>query len=109
MQPTTPAPLPNRRAFLWSLGSVGIVGKALAPTKAFASSSANPSETVYRFSTPECEVQMSVEYFATSEIHKLRFRDSLSPQAFCLSADGTEDRSCLAPFSGALAIAHYHF
>jgi hypothetical protein len=104
MQPAAPtSSLPDRRAFLWSLASLGATGKARA------SHSQKDSEAVYRFTTPECEVQMSVEYFAASEIHSLRFRDSLSRQAFCLSANGTEDRSCLQPFSGALAIVHYRF
>lgn len=104
MQPTASASLlPDRRSFLWSLASLGVAGKALAL------SSQNPSETVYRFTTPECEVQMSVEYFGSSEVHSLRFRDFLNHHALCLSANGTEDPNCLQRFSGSLAIAHYRF
>ncbi len=104
MQPTNPAPLlPDRRSFLWSLASLGVARKALAlkPQK--------DSETVYRFATPECEVQMSVEYFGSSEVHSLRFRDFLSHHAFCLSPNGAEDPDCVQRFSGSLAIAHYRF
>ncbi len=104
MQRTNPAPLlPDRRSFLWSLAGLGVAGKALAlkPQK--------DSETVYRFTTPECEVQMSVEYFGSSEVHSLRFRDFLSHHAFCLSANGAEDPACVQRFSGSLAIAHYRF
>lgn len=104
MQATISAPsLQNRRSFLWSLASVGIAGKALA------SQPRKDSETVYRFTTPECEVQMSVEYFGNSEVRSLRFCDFLNHHALCLSADGTEDASCVQRFSGSLAIAHYRF
>jgi hypothetical protein len=67
------------------------------------------SETVYRFSTPECEVGMSVEYFGNSEIKNLRLRDRLSNRAFCLSANGEQDQTCLERFSGSMAIARYRF
>jgi hypothetical protein len=98
---------PNRRSFLWSLGTVGAsVGLT---TKAFAFKSDKESETVYRIRTPECEVRMSVEYFGSSEISRLRFRDSLTQRAFCLSSNGEQDSSCVARFSGSMAIAHYHF
>jgi hypothetical protein len=104
---------PNRRSFLWSLGTVGAsVGLT---TKALAFKSDKESETVYRIRTPECEVRMSVEYFGNAETSSLRFRDSLTRQAFCLSASGEQDpsrkeeHSCVARFSGSMAIAHYHF
>lgn len=104
MRPTASAlSLPDRRSFLWSLASLGVAGKALA------SQSRKDAETVYRFTTPECEVQMSVEYFGNSEVRSLRFRDYLNHHPLCLSADGTEDPSCVQRFSGSLAIAHYRF
>lgn len=97
---------PGRRSFLgsltglWSFAGLGLMtGKK--PDK--------PSETVYHFSTPECEVGMSVEYFGSSEIKNLRFRDRLSNRAFCLSPNGEEDQSCLERFSGSMAIARYRF
>jgi hypothetical protein len=52
---------------------------------------------------------MSVEYFGSSEIKNLRFRDRLSNRAFCLSANGEEHQSCLERFSGSMAIARYRF
>jgi hypothetical protein len=108
-----PLQRPNRRSFLCALGTVGAsVGLS---TKAFAFKSDKESETVYRIRTPECEVRMSVEYYGNSETSSLRFRDSLTQRAFCLSASGEEDlsgkedHSCVARFSGSMAIAHYHF
>ena len=92
---------PSRRSFLWSLASFGLASKARK--------SAKQSETVYRFLTPECEVRMTVEYFENSQTKSLRFRERLSNRAFCLSASGEEDRSCLERFSGSLAIARYDF
>jgi len=92
---------PGRRSFLWSLVSFGLAAKARKSEK--------QSETVYRFLTPECEGRMTVEYFAYSAAKSLRFRDRLSNRAFCLSANGEEDRSCLEHFSGSMAVARYDF
>jgi len=98
---------PDRRSFLRSLATVA-AGAGMA-TKALALKSDRQSETVYRIRTPECEVRMSVEYFGNSEISTLRFRDSLTQRALCLSSNGEEDRGCAVRFSGSMAIAHYHF
>lgn len=100
-------PNPGRRSFLWSLATIG-AGAGIA-TKALAFPSDRQSETVYRIRTPECEVRMSVEYFGNSEISTLRFRDSLTQRALCLSPNGDADPGCAARFSGSMAIAHYHF
>jgi hypothetical protein len=102
-----PSRNPDRRSFLWSVATVGAA--AGIATKALAFSSDRQSETVYRIRTPECEVHMSVEYFGNSEISTLRFRDSLTQRAFCLSASGEPDPGCAARFSGSMAIAHYRF
>jgi hypothetical protein len=93
----------GRRSFLWTLASVSLA------TKALALKSEKESEIVYRIRTPECEVRMSVEYFGNPETNSLRFRDSLTQRAFCITANGDEDPSCVARFSGSMAIAHYHF
>jgi hypothetical protein len=90
---------PDRRAFLWSLASIGLAGKK----------SHKQSETVYRFLTPECEVEMSVHYYAKSSANSFRFQDSLTNHGFCLSADGKEDQGCLERFTGSIAIARYRF
>jgi hypothetical protein len=91
----------NRRTFLRSLAALGLTTKA--------GKSKKPSEPVYRFVTPECEVQMSVQYFESFLTKSFRFRDLLTDRGFCLSANGEEDRSCLERFSGSIAIARYHF
>jgi hypothetical protein len=102
-----PIQIPSRRSFLCNLGTVG-ASLGLA-AKAFASRSDKESETVFRMRTPECEVRMSIEHFGNSEISNFRFRDSLTHQAFCLSASGEEEPNCTTRFSGSMAIAHYHF
>jgi len=91
---------PDRRFFLWSLASLGLTTKTRKSER---------SEPVYRFLTPECEVRMSVQYFANSSTNSFRFRDRLRNRAFCLSAKGEEDRACLERFAGAIAIARYDF
>jgi len=96
---TTCPERPDRRTFLWSLAGLGLAGRK--PKE--------ESEAVYRFLTPECEVEMSVQYFAKSSTNSFRFRDSLNQGAFCLSADGEENQTCLERFTGSMAIAHYRF
>jgi hypothetical protein len=91
----------NRRSFFFSFVSFGLTSKSHKPQQ--------PAELVYRFLTPECEVRMSVQYFANSSSSSFRFRDALSNRAFCLSSDGTENQSCLQRFAGSIAIAQYHF
>jgi hypothetical protein len=98
---------PNRRSFLYSLATAGAT--AGFATKSFAFKSDKESETVYRIRTPECEVRMSVEYYGNSEISSLRFRDSRTQRAFCLSPNGEAGPGCATRFSGSMAIAHYHF
>ena len=89
----------DRRSFLWSLASLGLTGLKFQ----------KQSETVYRFLTPECEVEMRVQYFANSSTSRLRFRDSLTNRTFCLSADGEENQTCVERFTGSIAIARYCF
>jgi hypothetical protein len=106
-----PLQSPARRSLLWSLVRVGATAGASAglTSKALALKPERNSETVYRILTPECEVQMSVEYFGSSETSSLRFRDFLTQRAFCISPNGEEDHTCAAQFSGSMAIAHYRF
>jgi len=96
---TTCPECPDRRTFLWSLAGFGLAGRR--PKE--------ESEAVYRFLTPECEVEMSVQYFAKSSTNSFRFQDSLNHRAFCLSADGQENQTCLERFTGSMAIARYRF
>jgi hypothetical protein len=86
------------------LASFGLTSFGLIGTK-----SQKQSEAVYHFLTPECEVEMSVEYFAKSSTNSFRFRDSLNNRAFCLSAEGEANRNCLGRFTGSIAIARYRF
>ena len=93
---------PDRRRFLWSAAAFGLSAKKTGLCQ-------KRSEPVYRFLTPACEVQMSVEHFANSSTQSFRFRDDLTNRAFCLSSSGEKDQSCLNRFVGSMAIAHYHF
>lgn len=99
---------PGRRSFLSALAALGLTATASHakpnPNKKFQSN----VETAYRLLTPECEVQMSVEYFSKTSAESFRFRDSLTNRSFCLSTNGDEDRTCLQHFSGSMAIARYH-
>jgi hypothetical protein len=94
-------PSTDRRSFLCSLAGFGLSTKL--------GKGGQKSETVYRFSTPECDVLMSVEYFGRSEINNFRFRDALTNRGFCLSSNGQEGQGCLQHFAGSIAIAHYTF
>jgi hypothetical protein len=91
----------GRRSFLFSFAGFGIAPKSRKPEK-------NP-EPIFRFLTPECEIRMSVQYFDSSALSNLRFRDSLTNRVSCVSSDGKSDPSCLQRFNGSVAVAHYHF
>jgi hypothetical protein len=93
----------GRRSFLWTLASLGLTSSTAA------GNAQKPPEGVYRFLTPECEVRMSVESFASSASEGFRFRDNVANRQFCLSAGGNENQDCLAHFSGSIAIATYQF
>ena len=99
---------PARRSFLLSLAALGLTAATSQAAPDPDKKSQSQGETAYRLLTPECEVQMSVEYFGRSSLKKLRFRDSLTNRSFCLSASGQEDKSCIQNFSGSMAIARYH-
>jgi hypothetical protein len=89
----------GRRSFLFTLASLGVVEKK----------SDKQSDTVYRFLTPEFEIEMHVQYFPKSSTNSFRFRDALTNRAFCLSAEGKENQECLQRFTGSIAIARYRF
>lgn len=91
----------NRRVFLWSLASLGVSTQPLRAEKR--------TEPHYRILTGDCEVRMSVEYFANGSTDSFRFRDRLSNSVFCVSADGQRDQTCLNRFVGSMAIARYNF
>ena len=97
-----------RRSFLRWLGALGLTATASRAESKAANKSQTKSETVYRLLTPECDVDMSVEYFGRTSSESIRFRDSLTNRSFCLSKDGEEERSCVQRFSGSMAIARYH-
>ena len=100
-QPMSRLQEPNRRSFLWSLACVGL--STLNPK---CEGRTGPS---YRFLTPECEVRMSVQFFANGSIDNFGFQNAATNPVFCLSAFGEKDRACLQRFVGSVAIAHYDF
>jgi hypothetical protein len=89
----------SRRFFFWSGAGLG------AP---LAVSPREKNETVYRFSTSECDVQMSVEFYDRYSSKSFWFAEKQANRHFCVSANGQEGGDCLANFSGSLAIARYH-
>jgi len=68
-----------------------------------------PPGAAYRFQTPECDVRMTVEFFASVLGNSFSFRDNVADRNFCLSAGGNENQNCLSDFSGSMAIATYWF
>jgi hypothetical protein len=64
-------------------------------------------QEVRRFYTAEFEIEMVLEYHDRYTSRGFWFREESSLRQFCLSADGEEDRRCLADFHGSLAIAQY--
>ena len=90
----------SRRFFLWTAAGAG-ASVANAASK-------NQPETVYRFSTPEFEGRMTVEFFDRYSAKGFWFRDRLTNHHFCLSGKGDEGQNCLPRFTGSIAIALYH-
>lgn len=88
----------NRRFFLFLAPSFG--------TSLLASSSSS-NETVYRFTSGDCNIRMSVEFFDNYSSKGFWFRERMSDRRFCLSDAGGENRNCLSNFTGAIAIARY--
>jgi hypothetical protein len=99
---------PGRRSFLSALTALGLTATVSHANPSVNKKNQANAETAYRLLTPECEVQMSVEYFARTSAESFRFRDSLTNRSFCLSTNGDEDQSCVQHFSGSMAIARYH-
>lgn len=89
----------NRRYFMWT---------ALAFSAPPASSARVRDETVYHFSTRECDVRMSVEFYDRYSSKGFWFDERRTDRKFCLSADGQEGHNCLTKFSGSIAVAQYH-
>ena len=92
----------NRRLFLWTAAG------GLAASSAGAARLPHRTETVYRFSTPECDGQVSVRFFDKCTTDGFWFDERLSNRAFCLSGKGEEGKNCLPRFSGSVAVAVYH-
>ena len=91
----------NRRLFLWT--AAGFAGSS-----AMASRRTDRTETVYRFSTPECDGQVSIRFFDKCTSNGFWFDERLSSRKFCLSGKGEEGKNCLPRFSGSVAVAVYH-
>ncbi len=88
----------SRRFLLWQ-------GALFAAPRSTRVPSQN--ETVYRFSTAEWEVMMSVTFFDRYASSGFWFQDRRKGGQFCLSADGRQGAGCLPGFTGAVAIAQY--
>jgi hypothetical protein len=74
----------------------------------FAISPRPKNETVFRFATANCDVQMTVDFYDRYSRDGFWFAERQANRHFCVSAKGQEDSDCLANFSGSLAIARYH-
>jgi hypothetical protein len=87
----------NRRLFL--MGAISLSAAASNPGR----------EAVFDFDTAEYETRMSVVFYDRFSSSGFWFRDPSAGNRFCLSALGEQDRSCLASFTGSVAIARYRF
>jgi hypothetical protein len=70
----------SRRLFIWSGASLGL-SPVLAQRK---------DENVYRFATPEWDIQMTVEFYDRYSSNGFWFDERRSSRKFCLSAEGKE-------------------
>ncbi|HEY1951129.1 MAG TPA: hypothetical protein VGG97_29225 [Bryobacteraceae bacterium] len=87
----------NRRLFLSNGISLGV---SLGPVP-------RKNEFVYRFQTPEWDIQMTVEFHDRYTSRGFWFNEDGSKREYCLSATGEEARNCLGGFAGSMAVAQY--
>lgn len=88
----------NRRCFFWGAAAFGT---------SLAASTRSGDETVYRFTTGEFDVRMTVEFFDRYSSNGFWFEDRKAGDRFCLSATGEANRGCLSAFSGSVAVVRY--
>ena len=74
-----------------------------------AASARQELETVFRFTTPDCEGHMSVQFMDGYSSKGFWFGERISGRRFCLSGKGDEGKNCMPQFAGSIAIAIYHF
>lgn len=65
------------------------------------------SEDVYRFTTREWDIHMTMEFHDRYSSKRFGFREQRTNRRFCLSGDGGEGTNCLTNFVGSIAIARY--
>jgi hypothetical protein len=93
---------PSRRTFLGTLAT-------LMPAPTLGPRSKSSSEPVYRISTADCEIEMSVHSYGKVASDDLGFLDRVTNRRFCVSAKLANERNCVSRFTGALAVALYRF
>ena len=84
----------NRRLFL---GAAALAVRSAAAAK----------KETYRFRTADVEIEMAIEFHDGYASRGFWFDEQMSSRRYCLSADGEEERNCVAAFRGSLAIARY--
>lgn len=87
----------SRRLFLYTGAIAGV--RSAWPASTY--------ESVYRFATAECDIEMSVQFYDRYASEGFWFKDRLASRPFCLSGQGQESRNCLENFTGSLAVARY--
>jgi hypothetical protein len=93
---------PSRRSFLGTL-------VALMPVATLATKQKNSSDPVLRFSTPNCDVEMSVKSYGKIKTDDLGFIDRVTNLRMCVPEPSSKSTSCVSGFQGALAVAIYKF
>jgi hypothetical protein len=93
---------PSRRSFLGTLAAV-------LPAATLGSKRKTNSDSLYRFATANCEIEMSVKSYGTVATDDLGFIDRVTKRRFCVPASGRTPENCVAGFHGALAVAIYRF
>jgi len=79
------------------------------PAPTLGPRSKSSSEPVYRISTADCEIEMSVHSYGKVASDDLGFLDRVTNRRFCVSAKLANERNCVSRFTGALAVALYRF
>ena len=83
-----------------------LIGSGLSALSARMAAGAKKKD-VYRFRTPDLEIEMTIEFHDGYKSNGFWFREQNANREFCLSTKGEENRNCSTDFRGSVAIAKF--
>jgi len=98
----------GRREFIGNLAAF-VPPVMLLAAEVVGPKSKHQADPALHFSTPECDVEMSVKSYGKISSSDLAFVDRVTNRRICASTEAAVGRNCTTPFTGALAVVVYKF